>query len=170
MEKNGQKKDIKKEKYLESELTKLHIEAAAADNLNQLELANKINECKTALNILLQEKAPGLIMQSKIKDYEGEKSNSYFPNLVARNKVKKTMTKLMKSDNTFTTDTKEIALKQAKFFGHLYKTKSQKTTKEIETYLDKVKSVSLSEFEKLLCEGPLTEEECLETLKTFFHK
>ena len=30
-----------KEKYLASELTKLHIEAAAADNLNQLELANK---------------------------------------------------------------------------------------------------------------------------------
>ena len=109
---------------MESELTKLHIEAAAADNLNQLELANKINECKTALNILLQEKVSGLILQSKIKDYEeGEKSNSYFLNLVARNKVKKTMTKLMKSDNKFTTDTKEIALEQAKFFGHLYKTK-----------------------------------------------
>ena len=78
------------------------------------------------------------------------------------------MTKLMKSDNTLTNDTKEIALEQAKFFfGHLYKTKSQKNTKEIETYLDKVKNVSLSEVEKLLCEGPLTEEECLETLKTF---
>ena len=59
----------KREKYLESELTKLHIEAAAADSLNQLELANKINECKTALNILLQENVAGLIMQSKIKDY-----------------------------------------------------------------------------------------------------
>ena len=30
-----------------------------------------------------------------------------------------------------------------------------------------MKNVSLSEVEKLLCEGPLTEEECLETLKTF---
>ena len=99
---------------MEFELTKLHIEGAAADNLNQLELADKINEYKTALNILLQEKASDLILQSKIKDYEeGEKSNSYFLNLVARNKVKKTMTKLMKSDNTFTTDTKEIALEQA---------------------------------------------------------
>ena len=111
-------------------MTKLHIEAAAADNLKQLELANKINECKTALNVLLQEKASGLILQSKIKDYEeGEKSNSYFLNLVARNKVEKTMKKLMKSDNTFTTDTKEIALEQAIFFGHSYKTKSQKNTK-----------------------------------------
>ena len=110
-------------------MTKLHIEAAAADNLNQLELANKINKCKTALNVLLQEKASGLILQSKIKDYEeGEKSNSYFLNLVARNRVEKTMKKLMKSDNTFTTDTKEIALEQAKFFGHLYKTKSHKNT------------------------------------------
>ena len=153
---------------MESKLTKLHIEAAAADNLNQLELANKKNECKTALNILLQEKASGLILQSKIKDCEeGEKSNSYFLNLVARNKVKKTMTKLMKSDNTFTTDTKEISLEQAKLFGHLYKTKSQKNIEEIETYLDKVKNVSLSKVEKLLCEGPLTEEESSETLKTF---
>ena len=136
-------------------MTKLHIEAAAADNLNQLELANKINECKTALNILLQERASGLILQSKIKVFEeGEKSNSYFLNLVARNKVKKkTMTKLMKSDNTFTTDTKETPLDQVKFFGHLYKAKSQK----IETYLDEMKNVSLSEVEKLLCEGPMTE-------------
>ena len=39
------KESHKKEKYLESELTKLHIEAAAADNLNQLELANNIIEC-----------------------------------------------------------------------------------------------------------------------------
>ena len=77
------------------------------------------------------------------------------------------MTKIRKSDNTFTSDTKEIALEQAKFFGHLYKTKSQKNTKEIETYLDKVINVSLSETEKILCEGALTEEECLETLKTF---
>ena len=123
---------------MESKLTKLHIEAAEADNLNQLEIANKINECKTALNILLQEKASGLILQSKIKDYEeGEKSNSYFLNLVARNKVKKTMTKIRKSDNTFTSDTKEIALEQAKFF--------------FETYLDKVKNESLSEAEKILC-------------------
>ena len=126
-----EKERHKKDKYLESELTKLHIEAAAADNLNQLELANKINEYKTALNILLQEKASGLILQSKIKDYEeGEKSNSYFLNLVALNKVKKTMTKLMKSDNTFTTDMKEIALEQAKFFSHSYKTKSQKILKK----------------------------------------
>ena len=66
-----------KQKYLESELTKLHIEAAAADNLNQLELANK---------------------------------------------------------------------------------------------LDKVKNVSLSEVETLLCEGPFTEEECLKSLELFFHK
>ena len=116
---------------MESESTKLHIEAAAADNLNQPELANKINECKTALNILLQEKVSGVILQSKIKDYEeGEKSNSYFLNLVARNKVKKTMTKLMKSDNTLTTDTKEIALERAKFFGHLYKTKFKKILKK----------------------------------------
>ena len=35
------------------------------------------------------------------------------------------------------------------------------------SHLDKVKNVSLSEVEKLLCEGPLTEEDCLETLKTF---
>ena len=75
------------------------------------------------------------------------------------------MTKLMKSDNTFTTNTKEIALEQVQFFGHLCKTKSQKNNKEIETYLDKVKNVSLSEVEKLLCEGPLTEEECLEIHK-----
>ena len=89
MEKRARERH-KKEKYLESKLTKLHIEAAEADNLNQLEIANKINECKTALNILLQEKASGLILQSKIKDYEeGEKRNSYFMNLVARNKVKK---------------------------------------------------------------------------------
>ena len=39
---------------------------------------------------LLQEKAPGLILQSNVKDYEEEeKSNSYCLNLVARNKVKK---------------------------------------------------------------------------------
>ena len=112
-------------------MTKLHIEAAEADNLNQLEIANKINECKTALNILLQGKASRLILQSKIKDYEeGEKSNSYFLNLVARNKVKKTMTKIRKSDKTCTSDTKEIALEQAKFFGHLYKTKSKKILKK----------------------------------------
>ena len=30
-----------------------------------------------------------------------------------------------------------------------------------------MKNVSLSEVEKLLCEGPLTEVECLETFKTF---
>ena len=77
------------------------------------------------------------------------------------------MTKIRKSDNTFTSDTKEIAWEQAKFFGHLYKTKSKKNTKEIETFLDKGKNESLSEAEKILCEGPLTEEECLETLKTF---
>ena len=89
MEKRAKERH-KKDKYLEFKLTKLHIEAAEADNLNQFEIANKINEFKTALSILLQEKASGLILQSKIKYYEeGEKSNSYFLNLVARNKVKK---------------------------------------------------------------------------------
>ena len=60
------------------------------------------------------------------------------------------MTKLMKSDNTFTTDTKETALDQVKFFGHLYKAKSQKNTKEIETYLDEMRNVSLSEVKKTI--------------------
>ena len=76
------------------------------------------------LNRHLEIKAKGARVRSKIKYYEeGEKSTKYFLNLERVRYCNKTITVLLKEDNTITKCQKEILNEQHKFYRNLYSKK-----------------------------------------------
>jgi len=77
------------------------------------------------------------------------------------------MNKLQRPDGTITTDQKEILDLQAEFYKTLYTPVREKTKEQTVQYLNKIHTPKLSEKEKLSCEGELTIEECLSSLKSF---
>ena len=123
-------------------------------------LVTQKNLIANELSAIDDYKTEGIIMRSKCEWYEkGEKSNSYFLRLAARNKIKTTMNRLKKEDGTETCNPNEILDMQKEFYKNLYSRGNTKSLNEKITYLDKFKVNSLSEEESKSCEGLLTADE-----------
>ena len=76
----------------------------------------KIALVKTKLDEIADHKTKGLILRPQARWHEkGEKSTKYFLQLESRNIVKKTIKKLKREDDSFTTDRKEILQMQSDF-------------------------------------------------------
>lgn len=157
----------KTELELETKLKHLEEILDQTPNLhNNEDLYKEINETKSKLEEIDNYKTEGLIMRSRCQWYEkGEKSNEYFLRLENRNRIKKTMNKLQRPDGTLTTDPKEILDLQANYYETLYSPGKEKTKEETIDYLSQIDTPQLSEEQKLSCEGELTIEECLSSLK-----
>jgi len=110
-------------------------------------------------------KTEGIIMRAKCQYYEkGERSNSYFLRLAARNKIKTTMNKLMKEDGVETCNPVEILQMQKQFYEKLYSSRDTNSLNEKTTYLDNIEVNSLNGDESKSCEGLLTSDEVMKAI------
>ena len=90
---------------------------------------------------------------------------SIFLNFEKRNKAKSHLRKIVIDDSfNETTDPGEILSNLRNFYSSLYKRQSNKTEKECLEYLENLNLPRLSDAEKAVCEGLLTEQECWEAL------
>ena len=108
---NGAKLRNNRDRELEVELQNLEEKQDKAVNTTrEKEMETKIALVKTKLDEIAGHKTKGLILRSHARWHEkGEKSTKYFLQLESRNIVKKkTIKKLKREDDSFTSDRKEI--------------------------------------------------------------
>ena len=108
----------------ESELELQSLEEKQDKVLNttqEKEMETKIALVKTKLDEIADHKTQSLILKSQARWHEeGEKRTRYFLQLESRNIVKKTIKKLKREDDSFSTDRKEIMHAQSDFYEKLY--------------------------------------------------
>ena len=81
----------------------------AEQNPSDKKIINELYAVNSSLEKLLRHKTRGAILRSKSRWCEqGERNTRYFFNLEKRNYCKKTITKLKRSDNTYTHNQFEI--------------------------------------------------------------
>ena len=168
--KQKQKAMRSEEEFLEERLKTLDEELDELCNDDEtLEvdtLQNERERITSKLRDIDKYRTEGLILRSRCRWYEeGEKSNKYFLRLLARNKTKTTMNRLVTEEGKEITDQCEILKKQAEFYENLYTDKLTKSDEEIKDYLKDICVPSLSVEQKLLCNGLLSYEECENSLK-----
>ena len=74
----------------------------------------------------MQNKTKGTILRSKVRWHEsGERNDRYFYNLEKQNYENKTMTKLKRSNGTFTSDQFQILREQMDYYKRLYTSDKQ---------------------------------------------
>ena len=163
------KKVSKEEQNLEKKLKDLETQKDATDNnASLIDIDNQITQTRGRLQEIIDYKTEGLMLRSETRWYEkGEKSNNYFLRLESRNKVKKNINKLQKSDGTLTTDPSDILKLQAEFYRELYSSKLRMEPKDIKTYLADINTPQLNKEEQKDCEGVISVDECHKVLKTF---
>jgi hypothetical protein len=141
---------------------------SCTEEVEKRELENQKINIAANLQTLDEEKTRGLILRSRCDWYEqGEKSNSYFLRLCSRNKTKSTINKLLRDDNSETTTQKEILELTRNYYKSLYSKQQNKTKQKKIEYLENIMMPSLSEEDKLNCEGEITLDELSKVLKTF---
>ena len=127
-----------------------------------------MEEIKTELRLIENKAAEGLILRSGARWHEkGEKSNAYFLQLESRNKVKKTVKKLVDENGNPVIDPKGIQRLQVEFYKNLYSAKCNKTQEEIKQYLGQIQTKRLNEQDMLNLDINITSNECLKALKSF---
>ena len=114
-------------------------------------------------------KTKGAILRSKVRWYdEGECNTRYFFNLENRCQSKKNITKLKINDNTFIYDQYAILDKQKQFYKSIYQSKENDNNNSQESIFFKAKNITpLSLDDQKLCDGPITEAECINAINGF---
>ena len=135
----------------------------STDNLNRLEIL------KTEYDLQYEYIAQGAIIRSRARWYEkGEKSNQYFLNLESSRGKKSTIRKILKEDQSLTTNPKEIMDELRSFYSNLYQVNSTKESEaSLDAFLNSVSVPTLSEIQKEKCEEKLTIGECFYILNGF---
>jgi len=95
---------------------------------------------------------------------EGERSTSFFLSLEKRHQISNSICSVEKDDGSVTTDTTDIIGETRSFYERLY-TSKRISQEDIDRYLQNITPIKLlSEEEAGLCEGDITEAECLKAL------
>ena len=127
----------KDEKELESQINILEKILSEDPTEN---LYDQLNETKTRLEKIHDQKIQSLIIQSRIQHYEeGEKSTKFFLNQIKQNKRKATIRKLVVGENEITEE-KEIMNQLKTFYSNLY---SEKTTNNTKNWIKELKQSDL---------------------------
>jgi hypothetical protein len=127
----------KDEKELESQINILEKRLSEDPTEN---LYDQLNETKTRLEKIHDQKIQSLIIQSRIQHYEeGEKSTKFFLNQIKQNKRKATIRKLVVGENEITEE-KEIMNELKTFYSNLY---SEKTTSNTKNWIKELKQSDL---------------------------
>ena len=113
----------------------------------------------------------GAILRSRARWTEdGEKNTKYFLNLEKKNACDKSISQLQLNDGTIIDDPKCILNEQKLFYETLYSLPNNleaiTNSEEMELKLTDANNCKLSEDEKQMCEGLVSEQECLNALKS----
>ena len=130
---------------------------------------NALNSAKDNLELFYEEKVQRIVIRARARWHKhGERSSKYFLNLEKRNHVKKHMRKL-KISGSIKTDPFNILSEQKLFYQDLYTSKNIKvdSTQTAKSFLSNLDIPTLTEEQKLSCEGKITPEECAAVLENF---
>ena len=158
----------KHEEMLEREIALLekHLDDLCNINPSYHIVAERIFTLKKELETIkfLEYRTKGAIIRSKSQWYnEGEKNSAYFLNLEKRHCKQGAISQLKINDTEFVTTDRDILSECTTFYKNLYTSKKSDSLQS--TLFSELSSVSLTNEEQTLCEGPLTQTECLEGLK-----
>jgi exonuclease III len=156
LEKEDESKLISEIKEIEKDI------ATNKDKDETEELVNSLKEKKTNLNEIIEHRIKGILVRSKADQIEfDEKNSKYFSNLEKKKSEQKLINKLNVNGETIT-DQSKIRQAQLHFYKNLYD-KKQTQESQINFFNNNMKT--LSNDDKNLCEGMLTEYECGMALK-----
>ena len=116
----------------------------------------------------IEYRTKGAILRSQCRWHnEGEKNTKYFLNLEKRHYKQGTISQLKTDNDIVITTDKDILKECLSFYKNLYETKltSEQDPSIMEKFFPAENTIHLSQEEQNLCEGPLTEKECLTSLK-----
>ena len=127
-----------------------------------------MNDSRLELEKIIEFRTKGAILRSKTRWYnEGEKNTKYFLNLEKRHFKQGTISQIKINDREFVTSDKKILTECVSFYKNLYSTKSMTYDQNDATFFPEREDESAihEQAELTMCEGALTEKECLEALK-----
>ena len=121
---------------------------------------------KEELEKIEEHETQNAILRSRVRWAEaGEKNTKYFLNLEKRNAVDKHICQLQLTDGTLTSDPACILNEQKKFYQNLYSgdLSTSEDFSQSTNFGENIKT--LSDEEKQICEGLISEQECTKALK-----
>ena len=149
---------------LERELDEQNLSEAAKKSLHA-DLTIK----RQQMEEIIRYKTEGAILRSKVKWYnEGERNTKYFHNLEKRHFNCKTIRNLKTENNARISKDREILYEAKTFYESLYSSRIDQGAGIIEDniFFPEDNEIKLSYNQQMSCEGLLSSEECLESLKT----
>ena len=152
-------------------------EKSLIDKLNQLELnyatspsdsrLDMIKLCRDELDALYEKKTNGAIIRSRANWFEnGEKNTRYFLNLEKRNQKQKLITKVYDKQGQIVQSTNNVLHTVKDFYESMYTTCEPPEINIKQVLPPDTQSSMLSHDMQLKCEGLITMQECVDTLKT----
>ena len=162
-------KEIRKEQREKEEKTQNVLKQAKRDyeECSSKENEIKLEEAKTVLENIYEERTRGIILRSKVKWHEqGEKNTKYFLNLESRNQSRKHMRKVIVNDKEITNPLK-ILEAQKLFYKKLYGAQPDILDKEAEEEFLTYSIPKLSQTSKDSCESEISADECYRVLLSF---
>ena len=150
---------------IEKELDQQHLSEADKESLH---VTLKIK--RQEMEEIIRYKTAGAILRSKIKWYnEGERNTKYFQSLEKRHFNCKTIRNLKTENNIRISKDAEILQEAKTLYESLYSSKidplSTSNEKE-DSFFPENNKIKLNYNQQMSCEGLLSAEECLESLKT----
>ena len=132
-----------------------------------IEKLDEINIIKKELEQIQHFKTDGAILRSKIQNIEeGERNTSFFLSLEKKNAEKKNLVRIQTNTNGIVSKQSAISAELLTFYKTLYtETNMIDHDDSVSQFLIQVRP-TLSEQQQLLCEGNITETECLSALKS----
>ena len=132
---------------------------------NETVVLEDISVLKKELENIQTTKTNGAIIRSKVKDIEqGERNTAYFLSIEKNRGEIKSITHLRQADNSIAHGKESILKEIFTFYKTLYTETPLEEDFDDETFLHN-NNVTLSDHERNLCEGLITERECLSALK-----
>jgi len=132
------------------------------------QLSDVLKSKKEQYEKIIEYRTKGAILRSQSRWYnEGEKNTKYFLNLEKRHYKQETISQLRINDDNFITKDNEILKECLSFHNNLYTAKMTdgQDPSIINFFFPEEYNVHISKAEETSCEGPLTETDCLSSLK-----
>jgi len=147
-----------------------HLNMRLDQNPQEANLAAEIEHVELDLQKIAEHKAKGAIIRSRARWYEhGERNTKYFMYLERRSHEKKHIVKLKTDQNEYVKEPNKILFEMEIFYKTLYASQVTDNTFDASapSFLNLDNVHRLDNEQQKSCEGLITEEECLSSLKTF---
>lgn len=139
-------------------------------NHQDTNLAVEVERVRIELQKISEHKTKGAIVRSRARWYEhGERNSKYFVNLEKRAYERKHIVKLKTKENVYLEEPNKILCQMENFYKTLYSSQISEDTFNASAphFLNCNNIKRLDSERQKICEGLITEEECLSALKQF---